>query len=58
MKSYKHLLITKHMSVWSRLFMDDIPWPVITRGLTTVIAVDLTLFVLGVAVFASRDLKS
>lgn len=58
MKSYKHLLVTKHMNVWSRLFMDDIPWPVIARGVTTVIAIDLSLFVLGVAVFASRDLKS
>lgn len=58
MKSYKHLLITKHMNVWTRVFMDDIPWAVIGRGVTTIIAVDLTLFVLGVAVFASRDLKS
>lgn len=58
MKGYKHYLITKHISVWSRLFMDDIPWAVIMRGVTVVVAVDLSLFVLGVAVFSSRDLKS
>ena len=58
MKGYKHLLITKHISVWSRVFMDDIPWAVILRGATVVVAFDLTLFVLGVAVFSSRDLKS
>lgn len=58
MKSYKHLLITKHMSIWSRLFTEEIPWPVIMRGVTVVIAFDLSLFVLGAAVFASRDLKS
>jgi hypothetical protein len=38
--------------------MDDIPWAVILRGATVVVAFDLTLFVLGVAVFSSRDLKS
>lgn len=58
MKGYKHYLITKHISVWSRVFMDDIPWAVILRGATVVVAFDLSLFVLGVAVFASRDLKS
>jgi ABC-2 type transport system permease protein len=58
MKGYKHFLITKHISVWSRVFMDDIPWAVILRGATVVVAFDLSLFVLGVAVFSSRDLKS
>jgi len=58
MKGYKHLLITKHISVWSRLFMDDIPWAVVARSVSVVMAFNLSLFVLGVAVFASRDLKS
>jgi ABC-2 type transport system permease protein len=58
MTGYKHLLITKHISVWSRLFMDDIPWAVVMRSLSVVMAVNLSLFVIGAAVFQSRDLKS
>lgn len=58
MKGYKHLLITKHISVWSRLFMDDIPWAVVMRSVSVVMAVNLSLFVIGAAVFQSRDLKS
>ncbi len=58
MRSSKHLLITKHMSVWTRVLVEEVPWPVIIRGLTVVAAVDLSLFVLGVAVFSARDLKS
>lgn len=58
MTTSKHLLLTKHMSVWSQVFIEQIPWAVITRGLTVIMAVNLSLFVLGAAVFSSRDLKS
>lgn len=54
----KHLLITKHMGVWALVFIEQIPWASVIRGLTVIMAVNLTLFVLGAAVFASRDLKS
>jgi len=58
MQNYKHLLITHHMSVWRRLFAETIDWPLIWRGYAVILAVNVTLFTLGYAVFESRDLKS
>ena len=58
MDSYKHLLITNYMSSWSMVFFEQIPWIVILRNYAIQAGVALTLFVLGAAVFESRDLKS
>jgi ABC-2 type transport system permease protein len=58
LQSYKHLLLTQHMSVWTRFFAENIDWPLIWRGYAVVFAVNMTLFTLGYAVFESRDLKS
>jgi len=58
MDSYKHLLITHYMSSWSMVFFEQIPWVVILRNYAIQAGVALTLFVLGAAVFESRDLKS
>jgi len=58
MESYDHLLLTKHMASWARLLAEDIPWPIIIRSFTVVLAVNATLFIAGAAVFESRDLKS
>lgn len=58
MDSYKHLLITHYMSSWSMVFFEQIPWVVILRHYAILAGVALTLFVLGAAVFESRDLKS
>jgi len=58
MESYDHLLLTKHIVSWARLFSDTIPWPIIIRDYTILGAVNLSLFILGAAVFESRDLKS
>lgn len=58
MESYDHFLLTKHIVSWARLLVEDIPWPVIIRDYTVLMAVNASLFVLGAAVFESRDLKS
>ena len=58
MESHDYLLITKHISVWGRVFMDDIPWPTIARSYAVVAGIDLSLFVIGAAMFQARDLKS
>jgi ABC-2 type transport system permease protein len=55
---YKHLLITSYITSWARLVGDPIEWALILRNYTVIAAVDVSLFILGAAVFASRDLKS
>lgn len=58
MYSYQHLLVTRHMSVWTRLMAETIEWPHVYRGFAVLAALNITLFTLGFAVFESRDLKS
>lgn len=58
MDSYKHFLITNYMATWSMVFFEQIPWAAILRNYAMLGGVCLTLFVLGAAVFESRDLKS
>jgi ABC-2 type transport system permease protein len=58
MESYDHYLLTTHMASWGRLLVEDIPWPHIIRSYTVIVAVNATLFILGAAIFESRDLKS
>ena len=58
MESYQHLLITRHMAVWTRLLAETIDWPLVFRGYAVVFAANISLFTLGYAVFESRDLKS
>lgn len=58
MDSYQHLLVTKHMANWGRILAETIDWPLVWRGYAVVVAVNISLFTLGYAVFESRDLKS
>lgn len=58
MDSYKHLLVTHYMTSWRLVFMEAIPWAVILRDYTILGGISLTLFIMGAAVFESRDLKS
>jgi ABC-2 type transport system permease protein len=58
MENYDHLLLTKHIVSWTRLLVEDIPWPIIIRDYTALAAVCLTCLILGIAIFESRDLKS
>lgn len=58
MENYDHFLLTKHMSTWGRIYAESIPWPVLVRSFTIIAAANASLFILGTAVFESRDLKS
>ncbi len=58
MESYDYLLLTKHMGAWARVLAEDIPWPILIRSFSVLAAVNVSLFLLGLAVFESRDLKS
>jgi ABC-2 type transport system permease protein len=58
MEGYKHLLLTQHMTIWTRFMEETIAWPLIVRGAAVILAVNVTLFTIGYAVFESRDLKS
>lgn len=58
MDNYKHLLVTHYMTAWRIFFMETIPWAVILRSYSILAGISLTLFVLGAAVFQSRDVKS
>lgn len=58
MESYDQFLLTKHIMSWARLLVVDIPWPLILRDFTVLAAVNASLFIVGAAVFESRDLKS
>jgi ABC-2 type transport system permease protein len=58
MEDYDHLLLTRHMASWARLLAEEVPWAVVLRSYTVLAAVNASLFVLGAAVFTSRDLKS
>lgn len=58
MDSRDYLLITKHLAAWSRVLAETIDWPIIIRSFSVLLAINVTLFTLGYAVFESRDLKS
>ncbi len=58
MDSYDQFLLTKHISSWVLSLKASIPWPVILRSLTVILAVNASLFILGASFFQTRDLKS
>jgi ABC-2 type transport system permease protein len=58
MEDSRHLLLTEHMSSWSMVYYETIPWALMTKHYTILGGVSLTLFVLAAVVFESRDVKS
>jgi ABC-2 type transport system permease protein len=58
MRSYQHFLITGYVRSWAHIFADPIPWALLVRNYTVILGANLSLFVLGVALFQGRDLKS
>jgi ABC-2 type transport system permease protein len=57
-ESSRHLLLTTHIATWTKVLSDPVPWAVILRSYTVLAAVSLSLFIVGAALFESRDLKS
>ncbi|MBL9116289.1 MAG: ABC transporter permease subunit [Verrucomicrobiaceae bacterium] len=58
MDSYGHLLLTRYMACWIHVFADPVPIAQMARDMTVIVGFNLSLFVLGAAIFAGRDLKS
>lgn len=58
MDSYGHLLVTRYMSAWIQTFADPVPLAQMARDMVVIAGINLTLFVLGAAMFEARDLKS
>jgi ABC-2 type transport system permease protein len=58
MEDYRHLLLTHHMASWAKTLAVDPQWAVILRSFTALVGVNTSLFLAGVVVFDSRDLKS
>jgi hypothetical protein len=54
----RHLLLTHHMASWAKTLAVDPQWAVILRSFTALVGVNTSLFLAGVVVFDSRDLKS
>lgn len=57
-ESIKHWFLTTHMATWTNIFREHIPWPQIVEDYAYLLAVDLTLFVIGMVNFQQRDFKS
>ncbi len=58
MDSYGYLLITRYMGTWMNTFADPVPLAQMARDLAVIGGVNLSLFVVGAAIFEARDLKS
>ena len=57
-ESLKHWFITTHMATWTNIFRPHIPWPKMAEDYAYLLAVDLTLVVIGMVNFQQRDFKS
>jgi len=58
MEDYEHLLVTSYIDTWLRTCLTPIPWMRIVRDLVVLAGVNSTFFILGWAVFQSRDFKT
>ena len=57
-ESYQHWFLPYHMRVWLLIFADPVPWLRLAGSVTILLAVSLTTFLIGVAAFQARDIKS
>lgn len=56
-ESLQPWFITTHMSAWIHLFDGRIPWTRIGQDFTYLLALDVTFFLVGLAIFERRDFK-
>jgi ABC-2 type transport system permease protein len=57
-ESLKHWFVTTHMASWMHIFHPIIPWPQMTEDYAYLLAVDLTVVIIGAINFQQRDFKS
>ena len=57
-ESYQEWLLTYHFRVWLLIYAEPIPWDRVGQSLCVLVAFALTSFLVGSAVFQTRDIKS
>ncbi len=55
---YHQYLLTYHFRSWHSLYVQPLPWPQISQSICVLVAANLTTFLIGVAGFQARDIKS
>jgi ABC-2 type transport system permease protein len=57
-ENYRHWLMATHMTTWTNIFRDPIPWDRIVLDYLYLFGLDATFLIIGIAVFSRRDFKS
>jgi ABC-2 type transport system permease protein len=57
-RDYQNFFVTYHINVWQFLFPEQIPWWRVGQSLSVLCAFNITLLLVGAAVFHLRDIKS
>jgi ABC-2 type transport system permease protein len=57
-EDYKEFCLTNHFRCWLLVFNQPIQWPEIFKSLSVIAAFNLTAFLVGLAAFHVRDIKS
>jgi len=55
---YQEYLLTYHFRAWHNVYVQPMPWTQMGQSLCILLAVDLTTFLIGIAAFQARDIKS
>jgi ABC-2 type transport system permease protein len=58
MEQYHDWLLTHHLQIWYHVYAQPTPWPRILESLSILGAYSLTTFLIGLAAFHARDIKS
>jgi ABC-2 type transport system permease protein len=57
-EEYREWLLTHHFQVWILIYAQPIPWERVAQSLFVLFAFGITSFLVGAAVFQTRDIKS
>lgn len=57
-EEFQDWFITHHFASWLLVFQTPVPWLQIIQSQIILLAVDLTVFIIGLMVFQTRDIKS
>jgi ABC-2 type transport system permease protein len=55
---YHEYLLTYHFRSWHNVYSQPIPWAQVGQSMCVLLAVNLTTFLIGMAAFQARDIKS
>jgi ABC-2 type transport system permease protein len=57
-EEFQNWFITHHFASWLMVFQSPVPWPQIIQSQIILLAVNTTVFIIGLMVFQTRDIKS